>query len=198
MSEELMDIIPVNGGQAFNDADIVVFEKEATLTFVDDAAVDSATEFEGLATGLMRTGKKYRLVYCKVQMMQSETFADGTTPTTGTRRVDIGINLPGKTDHPDSSKQKFPVNVQLLAANAITFATKEGSGDKWAGRFVLTEDFASSLFDTENGVGVQIHSASGTGAGADSADDVGGILTKVSGMLVAKGSVAYQKYFPRG
>lgn len=198
MSEEIIDIIAINGAVAFDDADVVVFEKEGTLSFLDDAAVDSSTTFEGLATTLMRTGKKYRLVYLKVQMMQSENFVDGTTPTLGTRRIDIGINLPGKVDDPSATKQKHPINAQLLAADAISFAGAPGQGDKWTGRFALTDDFKTALFDTDNGVSIQLKSASATGAGADSTGSAGGILTKVTGMLVAKGSPAYQRIFPRG
>jgi hypothetical protein len=198
MSEEIMDILPVNGNNVFEDGDLILFEKEGTLTFVDDAAVDSSTTFEGIASTLMKTGKGYRLAYCKVMMTQSHDFADGTSPTTGTRRVDVGINLPGKTDHPSASKQKHPVFVQLLAANVITFAGAPGNGDKWIGKFGLSDDFKNTLYDSGNDLSVQIHSAASTGAGADSADDAGGIFVKITGMLIARGSKAYDRIFPRG
>ena len=196
MAEEVMDVVPVNGNQLFEDGDIVLFEKEATLTFVDDAHVDSGTAFEGLGSDA-KSGKNYRLAYLRIEMMQSEDFADGSSPTAGVRRLNVGFNLPGKTDHPTATKQKYPVNV-IVGTNLLSFAGSPGNSYKFRGRFKLNDDFRAVVFNSGNLVNVQIQTESATGAGADSADDVGGLLVKVTGMLVARGSKAYKRFFPRG
>lgn len=164
----------IKGSMSQDGGKTVRVHKKAAISVTKSAVIDSGTTFEKLTDNSMVGNKKYRLMQLIIGFRQAAganlTASHGTAPVDGYREFFFGLAKPGNTDHPQAVGEEDQQVVGLSYANANDFVFQFPNGEYQIVYDVdIPDDFDKWLFDSENGISIEIHSTDSPVIGQDSA-----------------------------